>query len=191
MRGDGLLVGLAAVLPPLAGHGHHAYEHLGVHGSVFGAEAAPVEFVGQDVFNAGRDVGKQGGEGAFGLGRRRVPHQDPEAFGVVFNVGKQGQGGAFDEDSGLRFLGQGCGNGVQQDPELEVNHLGVEALLGAEVFVDHRFGNAGAGRDFFDGGAVQSSCGEEATADVQQLAAPLYASHPCPGWVVGHISIMP
>lgn len=191
MGGYGLLVGLAAVLPPLAGHGHHAYEHLGVHGSVFGAEAAAVEFVGQDVFDAGRDVGKQGGEGPFGLGRGSIPHEDSEAFGVVFDVGEQGQCGAFDEDSGLGFLGQGCGNCVQEDPELEVHHLGVEAFLGAEVLVDHRFGNACTGGDFFDGGAVESSCGEQATADVDQLAAPLHASHPCAGWVVTHISIMP
>lgn len=191
MRGDGLLVGLAGVLPPLAGHGHHADEHLGVHGSVFGAEAATVEFVGQDVFHSGGDVGEQGGECAFGLGRGSISHQDPETLGVVLDVGEQGQGGAFHEDTRLGFLGQ-CGRDrIQQDPELEVHHLRVHALFGTEVLVDHGLGDACAGRDFLDGGAVEAARGEQATADVDQLAAPLHACHPSPGWIVAHISIMP
>ena len=117
MGGYCAFVGLAAVLPPLAGHGHHAHEHLGVHGAVGCAESAPGEFVGQDVFHAGRHVGEQGGEGAFGLGRRSIAHEDPEAVGPFLDVGQQGEGRPFHEDAGFGFLGQGVVDGVEQDPE--------------------------------------------------------------------------
>ena len=82
---------------------------------------------------------------------------------------EQGEGGPLHLDPRLRFIGEGVVDGGQQDPELELHHLGVQAFLGPEVFVDHGFGNARSGGDLFDSGAVQAPDGEEAAADIDQL----------------------
>ena len=174
-----------AVLPPLARHGHHADQHLRVHGAVGRGEAAAGELVGQDVLHPGRDVREQGGERAFGLCRRGVAHEDAEPFGALLDVAQQGQGGPLDEDARFGFLGQCLGDGAQQDPELVLDNLGVQAFLGAEVLVDHRFGDPGGRGDFLDGGSVQSAEGEEPAADADELAAALGPGHPDPRHVVG------
>jgi hypothetical protein len=135
-------------------------------------------------------VGQQCGEGALRLRRRRVPHQDPEPFGAVLDVGQQGQGGALHQDARLCFLGQGVVDGVEEEPELVVHHLGVQPFLRTEVLVDDRLGHPCARRDFFNGGPVKAPDGEKAASDVDQLAPPLQAGHACPRRVVAHISIM-
>jgi hypothetical protein len=159
--------------------------------AVLAAEAAAGEFVGEDVFHPRSDVGEQGGEGALGLGRGSVPHEDPEALGAFLDVGQQGQGGAFDHDAGLGFLREGHIDCVQENVELRVHHLGVQPFLGAKVFVDDGLGHSSAGGDFLNGGPVQPANGEKAAPDVDQLASALQAGHPHPRKVVAHLPIMP
>ena len=105
--------------------------------------------------------------------------------GALLDVAQQGQRGPLDQDARLRLLGQRVADGAQQDPELAVDDLRVQALLGAEMLVDHRFGHACGGGDLLDRGPVQPAEGEEPAADADELAAALGPRHPDPRHVAG------
>ena len=66
-------------------------------------------------------------------------------------------------------------------PVIAVDDDRVEALLAAEVLVDHRLGDAGLRGDLLDGGGVEALLGEQGPADLDELFPTFLAAHPCPG----------
>ena len=61
--------------------------------------------------------------------------------------------------------GQRTGDIVEQGTDLAVHDDGVQAFLAAEVLVDDRLGDLGAGRDLLDRGRLVPPLGEQATGD--------------------------
>jgi len=65
--------------------------------------------------------------------------------------------------------------------DLAVDDDRVEPLLAAEVFVDHRLGHLGRGRDLLDTGGLETLLRKQLSAHRKQLLASLLARHPGAG----------
>ncbi len=180
MRRHDLARGFAHVQPPLTGECDHSDEHLRVHPSQVRLEATAGELAGQDVLDLIGDVVEQGRERAAARGHRRVTGQDSEAVGLVLDVDQQGQRRLLHHRAGVP-LGQRRRDPLRERLHLAVDDDRVQAFLAAEVLVDHRLADPGAGRHLFDRGRLVAALGEQFAADVQQLLAPLGAGHSNPG----------
>src|SRR5690625_7084609 len=56
---------------------------------------------------------------------------------------------------------QGSGEGTEERLDFPVDHDGVNSFFAAEVLINHRLGNFGASRDFFDTGPIEAFFREE------------------------------
>ena len=111
----------------------------------------------------------------------RVAGEHPEAVGVVLDVLQQHQGRPLEQLPRVTGRRQRRGEAVEQELHLAVDDDGVEPLLAAEVLVDDRLADVGAGGDLLDRGRLVALLAEQLAADVEQLLAPLGAGHPDPG----------
>ena len=142
------LAGLAGVQPPLAGQRDHADQRLActarpASGRSRGASNSPA----QDVLDLAGDVVDQRGERAAApLATGRVAGQDPEAVGVLLDVGRAAPGRpARAAPAGGRAVSAEVNRSSRQ-LHLPVDDDRVQAFLAAEVLVDDRLADARPGR---------------------------------------------
>src|SRR5690625_5540657 len=71
---------------------------------------------------------------------------------------------------------QGSGEGTEERLDFPVDHDGVNSFFAAEVLINHRLGNFGASRDFFDTGPIEAFFREEGARNGEELFAPFLRS---------------
>ena len=196
MGGHLLLAHRAVLQPPLSRHGHDTHQHLGVQRGRARVEVVGGELRGEDPGDLDGDVGQQRRVGA---GRAvRARREDAETVGGVLDVGQQGQGGPLGDPRGraggirpFRCVTLGLrrrrgvrsrvrdrrGDRGRDRGDLPVDDDGVQALLAAEVLVDHRFGHLGAGRHLLHTRGVEAALGEQSAGHGDELLAPLAGAH--------------
>ena len=171
------LLHLWRVEPPLPGQGDHPDQHLRIQGRGPGVELPPLELGGEDVLDLRGHFGHQAGQRAGRLPGRAVAHQDAEAVSRALDVVEQGHGTPLEGLAASGVGRQGTRDGAEEGSDLAVHHHGIQALLAAEVLVDHGFGDAGARSDLLDGGALEPLVGEQLPPDDDELLTPLLAGH--------------
>ena len=196
MGGHLLLAHRAVLQPPLSRHRHDTHQHLGVQRGRARVEVVGRELRGEDPGDLDGDVGQQR---RVCTGRAvRAGREDAETVGGVLDIGQQGQGGPLGDPRG-RAGGVGSslcvpvglrrrrgvrgrvrdrrGDRGRDRGDLPVDDDGVQALLAAEVLVDHRFGHLGAGRHLLHARGVEAALGEQSAGHGDELFAPLAGAH--------------
>src|SRR5205085_2682124 len=119
-----------------------------------------LELAREDVLDLRRDVADQAGERPGGRRDWRVADEDAEAVGLFLDVNKEGESGLLEQLTGVAAR-QRAGHAAEDTFHLAVDHDCVQTLFAAEVLVDDRLGNAGAGGKLLDRRRFEASFGEE------------------------------
>src|SRR5690625_4309922 len=139
------------------------------------------------------DVPNQARKGAGRLGDGRIADEKSKTVRGGLDVVQERGGGGFDESAGVGGGAQCSGERTEQRLDFPVDDDGVNSLFAAEVLINHRLGNLGASRDFFDTGPIEAFFRKEGARNGEELFAPFLTGHArftCGSIVLCHASMM-